>query len=143
MGRFFSRPLLLVLFSALLAALVTTTVSKSESAPDLGKLKAKRDQLSQEIAKLNADPHDLKCKKDTDCDFLELGSKPCGGPREYLAYSKRHGKLSALKRKVGELTSIEKQINALEQLMSDCMVQLPPGIKCVNKSCVKTDDHVH
>lgn len=132
-----NRALLLVIAAGATAVLTTAVqLTDAHSAPDLAKFKAKREKLKNEIAALNSDPKDLRCTADTDCDYVELGAKPCGGPRSYIVFSKKSEKASAVKRKAGEFTALDKKINEAEQMMSDCMAVLPPELRCSNSLCV-------
>jgi hypothetical protein len=127
------KPVVWLFLAGATAVALTFLGTTSHSAPDLNKLKSKLDKLKIEITKLNDDLH---CRKDTDCDFVELGAKPCGGPREHLIYSKKNPKASAVKRKAADYSALEKQINGLEQLVSECSALLPPDVKCMKKTCV-------
>jgi hypothetical protein len=100
------------------------------------KLKEKRAQLKKEIAFLTSDKRDLACEADLDCDTIPLGSKSCGGPRQYLIISKKSDKASAVERKAAEFTALDKQINEIEQVASTCEVVMPPEVHCVQKLCV-------
>ncbi len=93
---------------------------------------AKRTKLSGDIAKL-ALP--LKCSNDHDCAFLEMGTKPCGGPWKYILYSKKNAKIPALKKKIAEYGKLDQSYNKVSGMMSDCSMTLPPEPKCVAKVC--------
>lgn len=95
-------------------------------------IQSKRAKLKNEIEALN---QDLTCESHSDCDVLEMGVKPCGGPWRHLTYSKKNTKASALKRKVSDYNGLDKSFNEASNIMSDCGVQLPPEVRCVEKAC--------
>jgi hypothetical protein len=130
-----TRTLAIMAVDAILVLTLCAVTFNANATPDLKLLKEKHDRLASDIPRLN---DNLKCKKDTDCDSLEYGAKPCGGPREYLIFSKKSPKASALKRKVAEFSALEKQINTIEQSMGDCMVTMPPLVHCKKKKCTQT-----
>lgn len=128
-----NKPLILLAIAAL--ATIGTTLTSS-AARDPAKLKLQRDKLRREITALSSD---RACTRDSDCATVELGSKSCGGPKEYLLYSKPNTKETLLKRRAAEYTAIDKRVNEIEQLMSDCMFVSPPGVKCVAKTCTDSN----
>lgn len=58
-------------------------------------------------------------------DVVALGSKPCGGPWEYLAYSKEIDVEDFLK-KVKTYTDLQHEDNIKNDRLSDCMYVSPP-----------------
>ncbi len=58
-----------------------------------------------------------------------LGSKPCGGPAEYIAYPKESE--SAVLKLVTRYTALHTRYNRQNQLQSDCIMVTPPlEIRC-------------
>jgi hypothetical protein len=122
-----------VLLMAVVSSLAISL--KAQAAPDVTELKTNETRLKSDIAKLNGN---LSCKQDSDCAFLEVGAKACGGPRSYLIYSKANDKADILKRKANELTDNDKSLNKAQRTMSTCMALLPPEVRCVNLKCAST-----
>ncbi len=70
------------------------------------------------------------------CNYIAFGSKPCGGPKEYLLFSSAVN-LAQLEDLVTEYNEMEHQFNIQTNAVSDCAVVLPPNnIECIDGSCV-------
>ena len=75
------------------------------------------------------------CDTSVGCDFLAFGSKPCGGPWEYLVFSNAVD-LTYLTNKINNYNELEHQYNIETGAISDCMaVSLPEEVGCVNGVC--------
>lgn len=69
------------------------------------------------------------------CNYIAFGSKPCGGPKEYLLFSSAVN-LTQLEDLVAEYNEMEHQFNIQTNAISDCAVVLPPNtVACVDGSC--------
>lgn len=76
------------------------------------------------------------CQNAHDWDFVALGSKPCGGPWEYLAYS-REINVGDFLAKVKRYNELQKADNIKNNRFSDCMFVMPPtGIFCENGKAI-------
>jgi hypothetical protein len=74
----------------------------------------------------------ISCTDASNWTFTAYGSKACGGPQGYIAYSKNMDTTSLLK-KVDEYAKSEKEFNIKWSVISDC--SLPPqpiAIECIN-----------
>jgi hypothetical protein len=70
------------------------------------------------------------------CNYIAFGSKPCGGPREYLLFSSSVNQASLVDL-VTEYNEMEHQFNIQTNAISDCAFVLPPTtVECVNGTCV-------
>lgn len=70
------------------------------------------------------------------CNYIAFGSKPCGGPREYLLFSSAVN-LNELEILVNAYNEMEHQFNIQTNAISDCAFVLPPNqVNCVNGNCV-------
>ena len=70
------------------------------------------------------------------CSYIAFGSKPCGGPREYLLFS-NNVNLGQLQQMVAEYNEMDHQNNIQTNAISDCAVELPPNaVDCLNGDCV-------
>jgi hypothetical protein len=70
------------------------------------------------------------------CNYIAFGSKPCGGPREFLLFSSNIN-LDQLQQMVTEYNELDYQNNINTNAVSDCAVVLPPNtVDCVNGDCV-------
>ncbi|WP_282122745.1 hypothetical protein [Algibacter mikhailovii] len=76
------------------------------------------------------------CNESTACKYIGFGSKPCGGPWEYLVYSTSIDtqNLEAL---VADYNEQEKTFNTKWGVISDCAIPNPPAsLKCENNICI-------
>lgn len=70
------------------------------------------------------------------CNYIAFGSKPCGGPKEYLPFPSSVN-LTQLQQMVSEYNEMDHQYNIQTNAISDCAVVLPPTtVECVNGDCV-------
>lgn len=70
------------------------------------------------------------------CNYIAFGSKPCGGPKEYLLFSNSVN-LAQLQLLVTQYNEMEHQFNLQTNAVSDCALVLPPNtVDCVNGTCV-------
>ena len=67
----------------------------------------------------------ITCSDAKDWAFVPLGSKACGGPMEYIAYSKNIDVALFLK-KVDEYTKKQDEFNKKWGIVSDCSFVTPP-----------------
>ena len=112
------------------AAQATTTADMVDS--ELKTLATKRDALGQEIETLSAN---LTCHAAKDCVALPYGNKPCGGPRKFIAASKRNPNFTSLKQKLNDFEEADTAVNKAAQMMSDCMALVQPAVACKAGKC--------
>ena len=75
------------------------------------------------------------CSENSDCESIAFGSKACGGPKTYLAYSTSIN-VELLQQKVATYNALENSFNKKWGIISDCSVVLPPtSITCINGKC--------
>lgn len=75
------------------------------------------------------------CSEDNDCNFVGLGSKPCGGHWEYLVYSNSIDTVKFLA-KVEDCNRLENEFNQKWSIISDCSFVVPPdSVICENGKC--------
>ncbi len=78
------------------------------------------------------------CDGTTECKFIGLGSKPCGGPWSYLVYTTSID-VDKLKAAVEDYNQKEAAFNGKWEIVSDCALALQPiSISCENNTCVLT-----
>jgi len=78
-----------------------------------------------------------QCTGNAQCAFIGLGSKPCGGPWDFIAYSSSLDtqRLFAM---INEYNKNEDAYNRRWKIMSDCaMAPMPDSVGCLNGICVK------
>lgn len=78
----------------------------------------------------------FNCTESSSCNYIALGAKPCGGPREYLSFSSTVD-LSTLQAMVNEYYEMDNAYNIQTGAVSDCAIVNPPSIMdCVNGNCI-------
>jgi len=85
---------------------------------------------------IQAEIGDARCDNNAQCRTLPVGSKACGGPRAWLAWSTRVGREARLR----ELAQAHARASQAEDeklgRFSDCAVQVDPGARCEAGHCV-------
>lgn len=76
------------------------------------------------------------CNSAESCATIALGSKACGGPREYLVYCRVSTDTLALARAVELVNRLEREFNERYQVVSNCMMILEPGVALEGGACV-------
>lgn len=90
-------------------------------------------KLHREIVAIIGDP---RCENIVHCRLLELGSRPCGGPAEYLPYSSIIGaKREVLEAKAYEYTFLHEEVQRAHPVAGTCEVLSKPRLACVNERC--------
>ncbi|MFY0598860.1 MAG: hypothetical protein JXR03_04255 [Cyclobacteriaceae bacterium] len=75
------------------------------------------------------------CSESAECKFVGLGSKPCGGPWEYLIYSTNANEETLLSL-VKSYNEKEEQLNIDHGRASDCAIaQAPDSVECGGDGC--------
>ncbi len=95
------------------------------------------ESLHQQIVALIGEP---RCENIVHCRLLALGSRPCGGPAEYLAYSSIAGKREVLEAKAYEYGFLQEEVNRERALSGTCDVLAQPRVACVNGRCTLNSD---
>lgn len=80
------------------------------------------------------------CQTDADCQTIGVGSKACGGPLSYMAYSTQDGQEAAVRRAAQALKDVQAADNQTSGRISDCMVVRDPGAQCAANRCVLRGD---
>ena len=98
-----------------------------------------RDEYETELESLYGEIELLisngNCDDHSDCNTMEIGDKPCGGPSGYLIFSTDidYAKLESL---ASRYTRLQKEYNDEFGIASDCSIVSPPeNIGCLNSKC--------
>ncbi len=78
---------------------------------------------------------DLSCAQASDCTSVEIGSRACGGPQEYLVTSNKNANLDDLKILAASTTRKEDEYNQTSGGISICSFEMPPQLSCVSNVC--------
>ena len=92
--------------------------------------------LSLEILTL---AESVQCNDPGTWKFIATGSKPCGGPMGYLAYSTTMGPVAtaAFLQSVALYNAMHEAFNIKWEIFSDCaLVPAPSGVACVDGAAV-------
>lgn len=71
-----------------------------------------------------------------DCRSAALGSKPCGGPWEYIVYSASSTDTTELANRLTVYNAFEAEMNELYGYVSDCSIPNMPVLVFRNGRCV-------
>jgi len=75
------------------------------------------------------------CDNAFECRYIAFGSKPCGGPWEYLIYTTSIDTLE-LESLVEDYNTIQNEYNLNCDAVSDCLAVTPPsGFECIDNIC--------
>ncbi len=114
------------LFSALLFLMVGCQLFESDTK------EYSLDELEELYAEIKSLASSQTCTNSSDWDFVALGSKPCGGPWEYIAYSNKIDVPDFLD-KVKQYNQLQEEYNIEYNAYSDCMyVVAPNDVVCEN-----------
>lgn len=116
--------------------LVITSCSSNDN--DAATYDSELAELSLLKAEIEALANTSVCNETSECKFIALGSKPCGGPWSYLLYTTSIN-VEQLEAAVKDYNQKEAAFNTKWEIVSDCAATLQPAsIDCENNSCVLT-----
>jgi hypothetical protein len=103
-------------------------------------------QLDGPLAQLQLDTRQLQlrlerltenkqCVEDNQCKVIGVGSRPCGGPDQFLTYSTLHTDEKMLSYTNDRYQKLKKQQNEKLGLMSTCQMLMPPVSACIENKC--------
>ncbi len=136
--NFIYTPLLVL---CTLFALVSCNTSKnintnlpkdiSERPADEDSQKYEQAQLDKLKASIESEASREKCTSASEWTFAPMGAKACGGPQQYIAYPKKIE--TTILPRIEEYTQKVKAFNEKYNIISDCMMVMPPtSVKCIN-----------
>lgn len=76
------------------------------------------------------------CANADDCAVIGIGARACGGPADYLVYSRAASDGSALMREVARYNAAQAEAVRRSGMMSTCDVVPAPGVACHAGRCV-------
>ena len=95
---------------------------------------------SETLARMYQEIYDLvqdrSCGDSTERAAIALGSKPCGGPWQYLVYSKSTVDEAVLQALAENLADYEAQFNQEHRRFSDCEVVQNADPTCTDGGCI-------
>jgi hypothetical protein len=100
---------------------------------------AHADSDREELAALHAEILTLigpaTCANLVHCRALALGTRPCGGPAEYLAYSSFSNNRDLLEAKAFEYNLLYEDIQQKEKAAGACVMLPAPRLQCIDRHC--------
>lgn len=93
-------------------------------------------QLYQRMQKLTADK---SCHTDQQCQVIGIGSRPCGGPEQFLLYSTQQTDQKMLTITNDRYTRTRQEQQQRLGLRSTCQQLIPPVPACRQQQCVLLD----
>ncbi|MEL0455176.1 hypothetical protein WJN01_02965 [Flavobacteriaceae bacterium SZ-1-7] len=125
---FFAPLLLLICLS-----LVAFQCDEEGNMPTFEEEQTELNNLKSEIEAL---ANTSVCNETSECKFIGLGSKPCGGPWSYLIYSTSID-TEQLEQMVANYNQLEAEFNTRWGIVSDCAFASPPSsVNCENNTCI-------
>jgi hypothetical protein len=95
-------------------------------------LKQRAERLASEARAL-ANPRG--CEKVEECELAGFGHKPCGGPREYIAWCSRTTDVKTLRARLEALEKAEKAWQEAAGLKSNCGLTRKPRLRWEAGQC--------
>ena len=95
--------------------------------------RAQLEKMRQEIDELIGD---AVAASIADCRYAGLGSKPCGGPWEYIVYSVSSTDSTALAERLKAYDAFEGEMNVRYGYLSDCSVPNIPVLAFKDGRCI-------
>ncbi len=125
----------IVLFGLISLFILTTAMSCDEDDSPIN-----CGQTAQVLAEYKASIQSLAdqsvCGDEFECRYIAFGSKPCGGPWEFLVYSTSIDTMQ-LMTFVADYNQLEANYNLICNAVSDCSTPQPPtGFNCENNECI-------
>jgi hypothetical protein len=114
----------------LVALALSACAMAADEGPKPRHLPAAAETRTDRIAAVNALIGDAECDHSDQCRAIAIGSKACGGPRSYLAWSVRNTDQAALQAAVDAQTQAEGAANRSGGLVSDCRMVTAPNVSC-------------
>jgi len=98
----------------------------------LAQLQVDTRQLHQRMLRLT---EDKTCREHAECKVLAVGSRPCGGPEQYLPYSGVHTDEKLLAITNDRYTRLKQQQQQRLGLRSTCQMLPEPAAQCKASQC--------
>ena len=88
------------------------------------------------LQRIEAEVGAASCTSSADCRTLPIGSKACGGPVRWMAWSVRVSSADRLQTLAQDLAQQQRQRDMADGRMSTCSVVPDPGAHCDAGRCV-------
>ena len=119
----------------LLLSLLILAPTCQQARPPSGDEPADTSLIQRLEAEARALAKTTGCSGPESCQTAPVGSRPCGGPRTYLAYCATTTDTAALFAKLKQLRRAEEQANQASGTISTCEFRMPPATRLVAGTC--------
>lgn len=103
-----------------------------QSPTDVSVLAQSRARLRAELGRMT---EDLTCARNEDCASQALGYQACGGPEEYLIYSKPRTDVPRLQSLSQEYLEVDREYDERSGLPAECVQVAEPVVECRDGAC--------
>lgn len=121
---------------------VVLAVSMSLGAQEIHAGESGSETLKAEIKgladELNGMTKDKACQTSQDCAAVGIGHRPCGGPSQYLVFSKLKTDEAKLNQLAAKHRDAQRKLNQLLGLISTCEFLPEPPVACVEQQCAES-----
>jgi hypothetical protein len=122
------RKLILLLFAG-------CTACSTGAAPEAAGPATPQGGQGDTLARIRSLAAKAACSDDSQCHSLPLGTRACGGPEGYLAWSSAHTPQAEIEA-LGERYKEERRAaNAASGMLSTCQFMPDPGAACRAGTC--------
>ena len=123
-----------IIFGLVSTVLIACSVETSANTPATtdDAIKTKMLRLDKQTKKLIGS---ASCSSDNQCHSIGFGHKPCGGSYSYRIYSDQNTNVFQLKDQVKQYNELTREQNKKGNLVSDCMMLIPPQLACRKHTC--------
>lgn len=87
------------------------------------------------MARIQAEIGSARCDSDAQCRTLPLGHKACGGPLRFVPWSVAVSRGDKLQAWADELAALQRKRQSQSGMVSNCMVLMDPGARCLQQRC--------
>lgn len=118
-------------------AIFTLSVSLGTQLAEAGNSSAEtlKNEIKQLADDISALTRDKTCQTGQNCAVIGIGHRPCGGPSQYLVFSKLKTDEAKLIQLASQHRDAHRKLNQLLGLMSTCEFLPEPPVACVNQQC--------
>jgi len=118
-------------FLGLLALFILIGITSCSSDSELTQ-EEEAQALKETLSEIQATAISEPCTDSTEVSFTAIGSKACGGPTGYIAYSLNID-VDQFLAQVSDYSEKQREFNMKWGVNSDCSVETPPGeVTCEN-----------
>lgn len=115
------------------AQAVATATTPATPADASAESSALANQLRQAIG-------DAACSSDAQCHTLAWGTKACGGPERWVAWSSMKSDDATVRRLAEQYGAARRADHLRTGGLSTCSIVADPGARCVTQRCVLATD---